>query len=126
MGYYITMDLGSGLLIPLANIPRAFQRIQALVETDKYIDSSRVSDSGELVKKPRPVYQTIEEAVEDWRFFGQMTEEGFLIDGFEGQKAGWGEDDFFEAIAPFVRGIVTITGEDGETWTKEFSGDRPT
>ena len=41
---------------------------------------------------------------------------------FEGEKKGWGEDELFEKIAPFVKdgSFIEMHGEDGGMWRWVF------
>ncbi len=73
----------------------------------------------ESYKLPHPLVWVFQVLGFDW----DIEENGdFSLRHFDSKSGA--EDDFLEAVAPFVRpdGILDWRGEDGEMWRQEFDG----
>lgn len=112
MGYCIEVELKQPIVIAHYNMDQCLEAINKLHETGRKYRWVSNPDNGK--------FNSLEEALDAWRYFCQKEPEGVVITEFTGEKYGDCEV-LYRAIAPFVsRGLIVMTGEDGEQWKYVF------
>lgn len=119
MGYCMYQLGCSDFFISRQNVSRALNAIKKLAGNETIEDSSGRHYS--WVSGAYAEAESLEEAMEDWRWYPEMDDTGNVIRlEFNGEKLG---DDhiLLSAIAPFVdRGEIEMEGEDGARWLWRF------
>lgn len=141
MGYYVTL-IGADFGIPEKNWDAAFAAVCELNEHDElktggsvnekwfaWMDAdypTKALEEWQQRKLPHPLAWVFQELGFDWEIAPELHVEGdeFGLRGYD-QKTG-AEDDFLEAVAPFVRpgSYLEWRGEEGEMWRQEFDGEK--
>ena len=98
------------------NVAKALEKAREMTRDEKFLcefglGSGNAPDTGSL------------EEFMDCLCWEIRTEDGAVtgID-FVGEKRGWGEDELFELLAPFVEedSYIEMRGEDGDAWRWVF------
>jgi hypothetical protein len=130
MGYYVDIDL----MVKVVDTEGCLKAINELHKPENLEkDASGGSFSGgkttahwySWVRNPESgSFDTIESAIEEWRYRGSKDVDGFYIYGFDGEK--WGDDEvFYNAIAPYCDGDIYCRGEDGNMWGYRMKSGSP-
>lgn len=129
MGYYINQR-GADFKIKKNNIKKALEAIKALDPENggggSYRDGRKFESYFAWVNTNEyKNAKTLKEAVQAFRWDIEFDKGGNCINiYFEGEKVG-DDDQFLEALAPFVEpgSYIEMQGENGEIWRWVFNGE---
>jgi hypothetical protein len=130
MGYYVRI-VNSTARIPAANLDRAYQRMCALNHTHDHVKRGGSWGGGKQTAKwfswmDANYPETCADAqavLEQLGFETQYNAQGDLLIMYYDSKTGQ-ENLFLESIKNLATGSILWQGEEGETWTTEFQGER--
>ena len=112
MGYEMHM-MSSNATLAVEDIPAAQDALLTMpLGRYDWIDPNW-QQSGDIIKMLR-----------EWRYSVYWDETGGIgIDNFEGEKFG-SDEKLWNALAPHMRGSITMMGEDGESWRWVLGGEK--
>ena len=129
MGYHITI-FEHDVIIPTDRMASALHELKAMAMNKDKMGGGGFTGVGEPVEQwfswvdmqQLANAETLVEAFNAWRYDFVNSDDGVVLENFEGEKLG---DDAFlwETLAPFIKdgGFMEVHGEDNDYWRWKFN-----